>query len=185
MLKFHSTDLDGLVEVARTPQDDTRGRFARLFDHQELLAAGWRWPVVQVNLSETIRAGTVRGLHYQVPPSAEAKLVTCIRGEIWDVAVDIRSGSPTFLRWFARKLNAQILNGMLIPPGFAHGFQAMHDNVTVAYIHSSGYAPADERGISATEDYLGINWPLPVSQRSDRDLSFPPLDVPNFAGVKI
>ena len=185
MLIFQRTDLDGLIEVARTPQEDTRGRFARLFDHQELLAAGWSWPVVQIDLSDTTHAGTVRGLHYQVPPSADAKLVTCVRGEIWDVAVDIRSGSPTFLRWFALKLNAQTLNSMLIPPGFAHGFQSMCDDVTVAYVRSSAYAPADERGISATDDCLGINWPLPISQRSDRDLSFAPLEVLNFAGVKI
>jgi dTDP-4-dehydrorhamnose 3,5-epimerase len=161
-----------------------RGRFARLFDRQELFSVGWHWPVTHINLSDTIRAGTVRGLHYQVPPSAEAKFVTCVRGEIWDVAVDIRSGSPTFLQWCARKLSEEGLNSMLIPPGFAHGFQAMCDNVTVVYIHSSEYSPADERGIGATDDRLGIKWPMPVSHRSARDLSFPRLDA-YFAGVTI
>jgi len=184
VLVFRRTELDNLVEIARTPSEDMRGRFTRLFDRQELHTVGWCWPVAHVNLSETIRMGTVRGLHYQLPPSAEAKLVTCVRGTIWDVAVDIRRGSPTFLKWCARRLSQESLNSMLIPPGFAHGFQALCDDVTVVYVHSSEYSPADERGIDGTDDRLGIRWPLPVSHRSDRDLSFPRLDV-CFAGVAI
>lgn len=184
VVTFNRTELDGLAEIVRTPSHDMRGRFARLFGQEELLSVGWHWPVIHINVSDTIRTGTVRGLHYQVSPSADAKIVTCVRGEVWDVAVDIRNGSPTFLEWCARTLNKENLNSMFIPPGFAHGFQAMSDNVTIIYIHSSKYSPTDERGIRATEDRLGIRWPLPVCYRSDRDLSFPKLDA-RFTGITV
>ncbi|MET8285180.1 MULTISPECIES: dTDP-4-dehydrorhamnose 3,5-epimerase family protein [unclassified Streptomyces] len=179
---FRRTELDGLVEITRTPREDARGRFARIFDSQDLLTVGWHWSVGHVNFSETSRAGTVRGLHYQVPPSTEAKLVTCVRGEIWDVAVDVRTGSPTFLGWCARTLSGDRLNSMLVPPGFAHGFQAMSDHVSVMYLHSAAYAPQDERGLHAEDERLGVTWPLPVCRLSERDSSFPPLD-PGFTGV--
>ncbi|MFF7970891.1 dTDP-4-dehydrorhamnose 3,5-epimerase family protein [Streptomyces sp. NPDC007905] len=184
VLVFHCTEIEGLVEIARIPREDTRGRFARIFDSRELLAAGWRWPVVHVNVSETVRAGTVRGLHYQVPPRAEAKLVTCVRGEIRDVSVDVRSGSPTFLKWCARTLSGDGLNSMLVPPGFAHGFQAMSAHATVVYVHSCEYSPPHERGIGAEDERLGVSWPLPVSHLSARDASYPPLDA-GFTGVTL
>jgi len=184
MLTSRQTDLDGLIEVTRTKVEDDRGRFARLFDQQALLAVGWHWPVAHINLSETRHRGTVRGFHYQVPPTAEAKLVTCVRGTIWDVAVDIRKGSPTFLQTCARSLCGDDLNSMLIPPGFAHGFQTTSDEVTVVYIHSEGHSPGDERGIDAADELIGVTWPLPVARRSDRDRSFPPLDA-RFAGVTL
>lgn len=179
---FRRTELDGLVEITRTPREDARGRFARIFDSRDLLGVGWQWPVAHVNFSETAGAGTVRGLHYQAPPSTEAKLVTCVRGEIWDVAVDVRTGSPTFLEWCARTLSGDRLNSMLVPPGFAHGFQAMSDHVSVMYLHSTAYAPQDERGLQAEDERLGVAWPLPVCRMSARDSSFPPLD-PRFTGV--
>ncbi|MFJ6650074.1 dTDP-4-dehydrorhamnose 3,5-epimerase family protein [Streptomyces sp. NPDC091290] len=181
-MAFRRTELDGLVEVIRTPREDARGRFARIFDGRDLLTAGWRWPVAQVNFSETARAGTVRGLHYQVPPSGEAKLVTCVRGEIWDIAVDVRTGSPTFLSWCARTLSADRLNSILLPPGFAHGYQAMSDHVSVMYLHSTVHVPRDERGIHAEDERLGVTWPLPVGRLSERDSSFHPLG-PRFTGV--
>ncbi|MGC4795756.1 dTDP-4-dehydrorhamnose 3,5-epimerase family protein [Micromonospora saelicesensis] len=184
MLTFRSTDIDGLAEVVRSPRADARGRFARLFDRQALLAAGWRWPVAQINLSETRRRGTVRGFHYQAPPMAEAKLVTCVRGSIWDVAVDIRQGSATFLRWSARALDGEGLNSMLIPAGFAHGFQATSDQVTLVYLHSVEHSPTDERGFDAGDKLVGVEWPLHVAHRSDRDQSFPPLDT-RFSGVAL
>ncbi|MGW6979075.1 dTDP-4-dehydrorhamnose 3,5-epimerase family protein [Streptomyces sp. NPDC054932] len=180
---FRRTELDGLVEIIRTPREDARGRFARIFDSQDLLTVGWQWPVAQVNLSETVGAGTVRGLHYQVPPSAEAKLVTCVRGEIWDVAVDVRTGSPTFLGWCARTLSGDGLNSMLVPPGFAHGFQAMSEAVSVVYLHSAAHAPQDEAGLHPQDERIGVTWPLPVRRLSERDSSFPPLD-PRFTGVR-
>lgn len=184
MVTARPAGLDGVVEVMRTPWEDARGRFTRLFDREALRAAGWQWPVAHINLSETARKGTVRGLHYQLPPKAEAKLVTCIRGAIWDVAVDIRRDSPTFLNWCGRSLKGEALNSMLIPPGFAHGFQSTSDDTAVVYIHSTEHSSIDERGIDATDALIGVRWPLPVAIRSDRDQSFLPLDA-HFSGVSI
>lgn len=182
VMDLRRTELDGLVEIARTPGEDARGRFARIFGSRELRTVGWRWPVAQVNFSETGEKGTVRGLHYQVPPNTEAKLITCLRGEIWDVAVDIRAGSPTFLGWCARTLSGDRLNSMFVPPGFAHGFQVMSDQASVLYVHSASYAPQDERGLHVEDVRLGVTWPLPVRRLSERDRSFPPLG-PRFTGV--
>ncbi len=184
MLRLRSTELDGVAEIERTPWEDERGRFTRLFDRRALLDVGWHWPVVHINLSETAYKGTVRGFHYQVLPTAEAKMVTCVRGTIWDVVVDVREGSPTFLQWCARWLDGGRLNSMLVPPGFAHGFQTTCDDVTVMYIHSAEHSPADERGIDATDELIGARWPLPVARRSARDRSFPPLDA-TFLGVTL
>lgn len=174
--------LAGLKRVQRRLQADVRGVFARLFCAQELAAAGWQVPVAQINHSLTRGRGTVRGLHYQRAPHAEMKLVSCVRGEVWDLAVDLRAGSPTFLRWHAERLSAAEGTALLIPAGFAHGFQALSDEAELVYCHSAPYAPQAEAGLHVRDARLAITWPLPVQGLSPRDAGLALL-TPDFEGV--
>lgn len=176
--------LAGLKRVQRQRLADERGAFARLFCAEELAAAGWTLPVAQVNHSLTRSRGTVRGLHYQHAPHAEMKLVSCVRGEVWDVAVDMRAGSPTFLQWCAQFLSAADGAAVLIPAGFAHGFQALSDDAELVYCHSAAYAPTAEAGLHVRDARLAINWPLPVLGLSPRDAAFAWL-TPGFKGVSL
>lgn len=183
-LQIQNLPLAGLKLVQRQLRADERGVFSRLFCAEELLAAGWREPVVQINHSVTRGRGTVRGLHYQRAPHAEMKLVSCVRGEVWDVAVDLRAGSPTFLHWHAQPLRATEGEALLIPPGFAHGFQALSDDAELVYCHSSAYAPLAEDGLHVRDTRLAIAWPLPLEGLSPRDASFPLL-TDDFSGVRL
>lgn len=140
--------------------------------------------MAQINHSVTRRRGTVRGLHYQRAPHAEMKLVSCVRGEVWDVAVDLRAGSPTFLRWHAERLSSAEGAALLIPPGFAHGFQALSDEAELVYCHSTAYAPAVEAGLHVRDARLFITWPLPLQGLSPRDAGFTWL-TPGFEGVSL
>ncbi len=176
--------LAGLKRVQRQLRADARGVFARLFCAQELAGAGWTVPVAQINHSLTRGRGTVRGLHYQRAPQAEMKLVSCVRGEVWDLAVDLRAGSPTFLRWHAERLSAADGTALLIPAGFAHGFQALSDEAELVYCHSAPYAPQAEAGLHVQDPRLAIAWPLPVQGLSPRDAGFAPL-TPDFEGVEL
>jgi len=168
--------LTGLKRVERRALTDSRGTFARVFCAEELAVAGWLKPVVQINHARTTRRGTVRGMHYQQPPHAEMKLVTCLRGRVFDVAVDLRHGSPTFGRWHAEELCADDGGAMLLPEGFAHGFQALSDDVELLYCHSMAHAPAAEAGVDPLDDRLNIRWPLSVALLSVRDQSLPGMD---------
>ncbi|SAI71319.1 dTDP-6-deoxy-D-glucose-3%2C5-epimerase [Bordetella ansorpii] len=163
------TPLDGLMLIRRKRIGDTRGFFARLFSPTELHACGWQGSVAQVNHSYTSRRGSVRGMHFQHHPDADAKLVQCIRGEVWDVAVDLRRGSPTFLQWHAERLSAENGHGLFIPAGFAHGFQTLTDDVELIYCHTAPYVPSSEGGLHHQDERLGIAWPEPVTEVSDRD----------------
>lgn len=174
--------LGGLKRVARRRIGDQRGFLARLFCASELDAAGWHKPVAQVNHTFTAMHGTVRGLHFQRPPQAEMKLVSCIRGEVWDVAVDLRAGSPTFLRWHAELLSADNGHALLIPEGFAHGFQALSDDTELLYCHSAPHDGAAEGGLHPEDPVLAIDWPLPVANLSPRDAAHPGLDA-RFGGL--
>lgn len=166
------TPLAGLKLLTRKRMDDHRGWLERLFCADELQEAGWTWPVVQLNRTLTARRGTVRGMHFQRPPHEEAKLVTCLRGEVFDVAVDVRPDSPAFGRWHGEYLSGENGASLLIPPGFAHGFQTMTDDVEMFYIHSAPYAPGAEDGVRADDPAIGIEWPLPIAERSERDKGF-------------
>jgi dTDP-4-dehydrorhamnose 3,5-epimerase len=184
------TDLPiaGLKRVQRRLRADERGVFSRLFCAEELWPAGWVGPIAQINHSLSRGRGLVRGLHYQQAPHQEAKLVSCVRGEVWDVAVDLRAGSPTFLRWHAERLSPQAGDthgsALLIPPGFAHGFQVLSDEAELIYCHSAAYAPQSENGLSVLDARLAITWPLPVQGLSARDAGFAPLEA-DFAGVEV
>lgn len=167
---------NGPVLVQRKPFADERGAFARIFCVEALKEIGWPGQVAQVNHSRTDKAGTLRGMHYQRPPHAEAKLVTCIRGAVHDVAVDIREDSPTRYRHVGAELSAEAGTAIYIPEGFAHGFQALTDDVELIYIHSAAYHQACEAGLNHNDPMLGIAWPMPVTGISARDAGHPMLD---------
>ena len=176
--------LVGLKLVERQRSGDSRGFLSRLFCAEELATAGWSQPIAQINHTHTAKRGTVRGMHYQMRPHDEMKLVSCIQGEVWDVAVDLRSGSPTFLNWHSELLSATNHRAMLIPKGFAHGFQTLVDSVTLLYCHSAAYSKEAEMALSAQDPRLGINWPLTITEISPRDAKHPLLDM-KFEGVQL
>jgi dTDP-4-dehydrorhamnose 3,5-epimerase len=155
-----------------------------LFCGEELIAAGWRKPVAQINRTKTVGRGTVRGLHFQHPPHSEMKFVICLRGKVFDVAVDLRADSPALLKFHTQILTEDTPLALLIPEGFAHGFQSLTDDVEMLYLHSSPYIAASEGGICPTDARLGIVWPLEISEMSDRDANHPKLDG-SFNGVKL
>ncbi|MEO7433192.1 MAG: dTDP-4-dehydrorhamnose 3,5-epimerase family protein [Dokdonella sp.] len=176
------TSLDGLFEIASAPIADNRGRFTRLFCEDELATIRPSIHFTQINLSETTRAGTVRGLHYQKPPAAEAKLIRCLRGRVFDVAVDLRAGSATFLLWHAVELSGENGKSIFIPEGFAHGFQALSDDVQLLYMHTTAWTPANEAGILHDDLMISIPWPLAVTSISEKDRCYKPID-PSYGGV--
>jgi len=181
-LTVSALPLPGLHLITRQRIGDNRGFFTRVFCAEELDAAGWTRPIAQINHTYTGRRGTVRGMHYQTPPNAEMKLVTCLRGEVWDVAVDLRAGSATCGKWHGEHLSSDDGRAMLIPEGFAHGFQALTDDVELLYCHSAAYAPDSEAGWNPRDTTLSISWPLAISEMSPRDTQLPFLD-PKFPGV--
>jgi dTDP-4-dehydrorhamnose 3,5-epimerase len=176
------TPLAGLRMLQRRPITDGRGYLERLFCGEELKALVGDQPPVQVNHTLTREAGTVRGMHFQYPPHAEIKLVSCLRGEVFDVAVDLRGGSPTFLQWHAEILSAINHRTLVIPQGFAHGFQTLTDDCEMLYLHTAHYHPDAEGGLNVLDPRLAIRWPLPVGRLSRRDAAHPMLD-PGFTGV--
>lgn len=186
MSRFTITDLPlvGLKRVQRQQLGDKRGFLARLFCAEELATAGWMQPIAQINHTHTAKQGTVRGMHFQRRPHAEMKLVSCIRGEVWDVAVDLRCGSPTFLHWHAEQLSAENGCALLIPEGFAHGFQALTDDVELIYCHSEAYAAEAEDGLNPNDPRLGIAWPLAIAELSARDAEHA-LITYDFEGVRV
>jgi dTDP-4-dehydrorhamnose 3,5-epimerase len=163
----------GLAVVIRSRATDARGSFARLWCSEALADHGFDNGPVQINHSVTNRCGTIRGMHYQMPPHTETKLVTCIRGEIYDVAVDVRPDSPTYLRWHAELLSADNGRSLLIPEGFAHGFQTLTDDCEIIYCHSKPYVPAAEAALRFDDPAISIPWPIPVTIVSDRDRAHP------------
>lgn len=184
--RFLITDapIGGVRVVERMPKGDHRGFLSRLFCSAELAAAGWTRAIAQINHTFTAGKGTVRGMHFQLPPKAEMKLVTCIRGAIFDVAVDLRAGSPTLLAHHGQVLSAQNNLALLIPEGCAHGFQSLTDNVEIIYLHSEFYASEAEGGVSPLDPRLAIEWPLPISAISDRDAKHPAINTNDYKGIR-
>ena len=186
MGRFTVTELPlaGLRLVTRTILGDSRGFLSRVFCSEELAPAGWVKPIAQINHTYSASSGTVRGMHFQNPPHAEMKLVSCLRGEVWDVAVDLRAGSPTFLHWHAERLSRENGNALLIPEGFAHGFQALTDDCELLYLHSAPYTQSAEGAVRFDDPRLRIAWPRPVTEVSARDRSHPLLP-PEFTGIRV
>ena len=180
-MEFVPTAIAGLFEVRLQVRADARGRFKRHFCEREFGRAGLMTRVAQVNHSVTLGRGSVRGLHFQRPPAAEDKLVSCTFGRVFDVAVDLRRSSPTFLRWAALELDDGV--AFHIPKGCAHGFQTLTDEAHLVYLHSEFYAPEAEGGLRHDDPRLGIDWPLPPANLSERDRSFP-LVTDEFKGLE-
>jgi dTDP-4-dehydrorhamnose 3,5-epimerase len=172
---FEATQVAGAFVVRPEARHDPRGWFARVFCAETFEANGLVAEIAQVNLAETAEAGTVRGLHYQLPPSAEAKLVRCVSGSIYDVVVDNRPGSETFGCWAGAELDASRGEALYVPPGCAHGYQALTDGARALYHASAPYSPERERGIHHADPELGIAWPLPAVNVSEKDAALPPL----------
>lgn len=161
---------------------DNRGMFARIFCANDLAEIGLHSPLVQINHSRNAAPGTVRGMHFQHPPKAETKIVKCILGTIFDVIVDIRRNSFTFLQWHGVQLSAENMRAVYIPPGFAHGFQVLEAKSELLYLHTEYYSPEHEDGFSPTDLRIGITWPLDISLLSDRDRALPSLEQ-DFQGI--
>ena len=186
MSRFAVTGLSlaGLKLIKRNRLGDSRGFLSRLFCSEELAVAGWHKPIVQINHTRTARRGTIRGMHYQMAPHAEMKLVSCIRGEVFDVAIDLRSNSPTFLQSETQILSAKNCCSMLIPEGFAHGFQAQAADCELIYLHTAAYSQQAEVGLLFDDPRLELTWPIQVTDISERDLSHPLLTT-SFRGLNI
>ena len=173
---FAPYELPGLVRIEARTMRDERGWFQETYQRSAFRAAGIAFDFGQDNVSWSARRGTLRGLHYQLSASAQGKLVRCVAGRVFDVAVDLRRGSPAFARWASIELAGD--DGVLlwIPPGFAHGFQALADASALAYKTTAEYSPADERGIRWDDPRIGVAWPVADPILSPRDAALPALD---------
>jgi dTDP-4-dehydrorhamnose 3,5-epimerase len=181
-MRVVETEIKGVDVVETAPVEDHRGSFARLFCELDLSSVMRGRRIVQINHSRTRAVGAVRGMHFQLPPHAEMKLVRCLKGRVWDVAVDLRAGSATLLQWHARELTPRNAHMLVIPEGCAHGFQALEAESELLYLHTASYVPAAERGVAHDDPQLSIAWPLPVTDLSARDRAHQPLP-PGFAGL--
>lgn len=178
------TPIAGLKRIERQRLEDERGFLSRLYCAAELAEAGFDRPVAQINQTLTRVPRTVRGMHFQYPPHAEDKFVSCLRGEVWDVAVDLRKGSPTFLHWHGERLSRENGVSLFIPRGFAHGFQTLTTDCELLYLHTAAYSREAEGALHALDPRLGIEWPLPVGEMSERDRNHPFID-DVFAGIEL
>tara|TARA_B100000787_G_C16196897_1_gene301571 strand:- start:1354 stop:1914 length:561 start_codon:yes stop_codon:yes gene_type:complete len=176
--------LIGAKIVKKIKHEDERGYLSRLFCIDELSKEKVFKSIKQINLTLTKKKNTIRGLHYQYPPFAETKMISCIKGEVFDVIVDLRKNSPTFLKYHSEILSEKNQKSLIIPEGFAHGFQCLEDNCNLLYFHTESYKPDFEKGIRYDDKKLKIQWPLPTNIISNRDLKFP-LILDNFSGIKI
>ena len=179
---FKETSLKGSYVLTLEPVEDERGWFTRTYCKNEFLAIGRNKEWVQMNHSFTKQKGTVRGMHYQRPPYGEIKLVRCIAGSVYDVIIDLRSDSKTFLQYFGIELSASNKKMIYIPEGFAHGFQTLSNDAELVYHHSQFYLPGVEAGVKYNEPAIKIKWPLEITSISDRDNSHPLIDA-NFKGL--
>jgi len=182
-LEFIPTLLDGLYSINRKPIKDQRGFFNRLFCAEEIAEIGLKHPIVQINHTMTRQKGAIRGLHFQHIPYTETKIVTCIKGKVFDVAVDIRKNSPTFLQWHAEELSADNKVSLYIPDGFAHGFQALTNDCELLYMHSEFYQSDAEGALNVLDPRLSIEWPLEITEISERDNNHSMINM--FKGIEI
>lgn len=181
-MRVVETEIEGVDVIETTLVEDHRGSFSRLFCELDLSSVMRGRRVVQINHSRTRAVGAVRGLHFQRPPHAEMKLVRCLKGRVWDVAVDLRAGSATLLQWHAQELTPGNARMLVIPEGCAHGFQALEAESELLYLHTAPYVAAAEGGVAHDDPLLGIAWPLPVTDLSVRDRAHQPLSR-GFAGL--
>jgi len=183
---MHSSKLpiDGGFLIEDSPFEDKRGRFTRLFCTKELADMGLPMDISQINHSLTRQVGTVRGMHFQYPPHADCKIIRCLKGKCFDVMVDLRKNSPTFLKWHGVVLSGSDKKAVYIPQGFAHGFQVLEEDTELLYFHSHPYTPEAEGAVRFDDPALSINWPLQPINVSERDLSHSFIDR-RFQGIAI
>jgi len=183
-MKTRTTQLQGLFVAETSPHIDSRGAFSRFYCEKELAEVVGQRHILQINHSRTAAIGALRGLHFQRSPHAEMKLVRCLKGRVWDVAVDLRKNSPTFLRWHAEELTPDNARMMVISEGFAHGFQVIEPDSELLYLHTAFYAPSAEGGLRYDDPKLAIDWPLVVTDISERDKNYALIDS-NFQGISL
>jgi len=181
-MKFIETPLKGLYVIEPRKIEDERGLFTRTFCKREFAEIGFEKEFVQYNHSFNLKKGTTRGMHYQYKPFSETKLIRCVQGKVFDVAVDIRQGSSTFLQYFGVELSQDNMVSMFIPEGFAHGFQTLEDNSSLIYHHSEYYTLEADAGIRHNDEALNIIWPLSTVILSEKDKYYPLL-TENFIGL--
>jgi dTDP-4-dehydrorhamnose 3,5-epimerase len=181
-LKFCKTDIEGLYTITLNKLVDERALFARTFCKNEFKQIGFDKEFVQFNHSFNKHKGTIRGMHFQNPPYCETKLIRCVQGSVFDVAIDLRETSPTFLKYFGTILSADNMDSIFIPEGFAHGFQTLEDNTALIYHHTQYYTPHADAGIRFDDETLNIKWELPAVNVSPKDFSYKLIDN-NFKGV--
>jgi dTDP-4-dehydrorhamnose 3,5-epimerase len=172
-LKICKGALDGIFIIDAEPFTDDRGSFTRFFCPVELTDLFGSRSIKQLNSSVTKKPGSIRGMHFQLPPKMEMKLVRCIKGSVWDVVVDLRQGSQTFLKWESIEISAKNQKMVLIPEGFGHGFQVLDENSELLYLHSQSYEPKLTGRVKYDDPRLSIDWPLPVADISLQDLNVP------------
>lgn len=172
-MKIKPTPLQEAFIIELEPVTDDRGLFTRVFCQQELRNILHDKNIVQINHSLTRQKGALRGMHFQYSPKSEIKMVKCLRGSVFDVIIDLRKGSPTFLKWHGEVLSAKNMKMMYIPEGFAHGFQTMEGNCELLYLHTEFYSPEHEGGVRYNDPKIGIKWPLEVTDISERDKNHP------------
>jgi len=177
------TEVDGLFVLSNVIPHDSRGSFFKFYSEQMLQQSGLDFKIAQVNLSITEQRGTTRGLHFQAPPYSEKKIITCVRGRVFDVILDLRRNSNTFLKHVTFELDAKSGKSLYVPSGCAHGFQVLEGPAEMLYAHSEEYRPDFEAGINPIDPLIQISWPLEIKVISDRDHSFPFLDK-TFEGIE-
>jgi dTDP-4-dehydrorhamnose 3,5-epimerase len=182
-VQFRPTPVHGAYLIDLERRGDDRGFFARFFCEREFATAGLVSRFVQINNSLTGRRGTLRGMHYQLPPSAEVKVVRCLRGALFDVALDLRPDSPSFGRWFGAELTAENRSMMYVPEGCAHGFITLQDDTEALYLVSAFYGPDEERGVRFNDPRFAIAWPIEPAEVSAKDKGWPDFD-PQFHGIE-
>jgi dTDP-4-dehydrorhamnose 3,5-epimerase len=170
---FRETTLKGAFVIEIEKFEDTRGFFARAWCQKEVEANGLVSRVVQTNISFNKKRGTLRGMHYQVAPYEQVKLVRCTRGVIYDVIIDLRPDSPTFRKWTGVELTAENYTMLYVPENFAHGFQTLENNTEATYQVSQFYSPESERGVRYDDPVFQVEWPLPVEVISEKDIAWP------------
>lgn len=183
-MNFNPLPLQDAYIIEPNPYEDHRGKFSRLFCQKELKKINHIKPIVQINYSINKQKGTVRGMHYQKPPKAEIKMVQCLKGEVFDVIVDLRKNSPTFLKWHGEILSSKNMKIMYIPEGFAHGFQVLENDSELLYFHTEFYSPLYEAGVKYNDPKINIAWLLNPINISEKDQNYPLL-TSVFEGVTV
>ena len=183
-MKFTELPLKGAYIIEPSPFKDNRGLFERLFCREEFEKIGHRKEIVQINHSITNKKAAVRGMHFQHPPHAEIKIIKALRGSVFDVIIDIRKNSSTFLKWHSEIISGDNLKMMYVPEGFAHGFQTLEDACELLYLHTALYNKQYEGALRFDDPEINVTWPLPVAELSDRDSKHPLIDE-SFSGIEI